>query len=386
MKRMLFIHSLSQGGAERDIAEMANHWADEGHEVTVLTLADASDDSYPLRAGIRRVGLRLMRESNGLLDAVRWNWRRLRAVRGVVRQVRPDCLVSFVEKSNVLALLATRFLGVPVVVSERTDPRRYAIGRIWSWLRRRLYPRADALVVMTESVRAWGEQTAGGRPVHVIPNPARLLSGSGASHRSQDELAAGPPQHRIVGMGRLHPQKGFDLLIEAFARLAPRFPDWRLDIYGDGEDRTRLERQIAALGLEHRAALPGWTDRPADVYRAADVFVLSSRYEGYGNVLAEAMAAGVAVVSFDCDSGPRELIRQEVDGILVPPENVEQLASAIERLIVDPQFRQRLARRAPEVLQRFTAERFFQQWDAVLAAATSRARRGVCQDMDRDRP
>ena len=366
MKLVLFIHSLARGGAERDMAEMANHWVKSGRDVTLLTLAGPEDDTFPLDPGVRRIGLGLMHRARGRFDAIRWNLRRWRAVRRTLRELEPDAVVSFVEKTNVLALASALFLKIPVIVSERVDPRAYSVGRGWNWLRRILYPKASALVVMTESVRRWGERIARRRPVFVIPNPARKMpvTSPAASKGPVDRLD--PKSHCILGMGRLNPQKGFDLLIDAFSRIAPKHPDWRLEIYGEGDERPHLERQIEMLGLTDRVFLPGWTLHPGNQFATSDLFVLSSRFEGYGNVLAEAMAAGMPVVSFDCDSGPSDIIRQGIDGILVPKENVEQLAATIDLMCGDGELRRRLAAKAPEVLNRFSEQRFFQQWDEVF--------------------
>jgi glycosyltransferase involved in cell wall biosynthesis len=170
----------------------------------------------------------------------------------------------------------------------------------------------------------------------------------------------------IVAMGRLVPQKGFDMLLDAFAPVARRHPDWNLEIWGEGPQRAALERRRAALGLEQRVRLPGTTAEPHDTLRRAGIFVLSSRREGFPMVLGEAMASGVPCVSFDCPSGPRELIRDGIDGLLVPPSNVAALSAALERLIVDRDLAQRLASKAPEVVDRFSLDAILRQWSAIF--------------------
>jgi glycosyltransferase involved in cell wall biosynthesis len=144
-------------------------------------------------------------------------------------------------------------------------------------------------------------------------------------------------------MGRLHPQKGFDLLLEAFSRIKDQYPDWSLTILGDGPLREQIESLRDELGLKGRVHLPGAVKNPHQVLKQAELFVLSSRREGFSLALLDAMSYGLPVVAFDCRSGPREIIRDGVDGVLVPPEDVGAMAEALGRLMSDESERNRLA-------------------------------------------
>jgi glycosyltransferase involved in cell wall biosynthesis len=172
-----------------------------------------------------------------------------------------------------------------------------------------------------------------------------------------------------MGLGRLTPEKGFDLLIEAFARIAPAWPMARLVIWGEGDERARLEAIRARLDLVDRVELPGATRSPERELRSATIFVLSSRLEGLPMVLLEAMAVGRPVVACDCDYGPRDIIRPGVDGLLVPPEDVPALAEAIDGLLRDDERRGTLGRRAVEVRERFAIEAISDRWDALFQEA-----------------
>jgi glycosyltransferase involved in cell wall biosynthesis len=177
-----------------------------------------------------------------------------------------------------------------------------------------------------------------------------------------------PERRTVVAAGRLVEQKRFDLLIEAFALTAEIHRDWDLIIYGEGEDRPDLEKLVADKGLAERIKLPGWTRSLSSKLARCDFFVLSSGYEGFGNVIAEAMAVGLPVVSFDCEAGPSDIIRHEVDGLLVPPLDVPALAGAMMRLMEDDAYRATLGRRAPEVLERFSLESTLALWDEVFVS------------------
>ncbi len=348
----LVIHSLDGGGAERIMALMARRWAEMGHAVTLVTLDSVENDRYPLAPAVRRIGLEQMSVSRSKLQGLWNNVTRVRLLRRAIGEARGDQVISFTDKMNVLTLLACPKSSV--IICERVDPRHHSIGRLWSQLRRYTYPRCRALVVQTDGVRAYMQRIVKNRPIYVIPNPVTPTEVSSRRERV------------VVAMGRLVPQKGFDLLIDAFAMIAAQHPDWRLMIYGEGPARASLESQIRKRNLQGAVQIAGWTTDPTQVLSTAGVFALSSRYEGFPNVLLEAMATGVAAVSFDCESGPREIMRHEVDGLLVPPQNVELLAAALDRLLSNDEERVRLGERACEVSERFSDEKFFEAWEQLL--------------------
>ena len=320
-RRIVFVvHSLAAGGAQRVLATMASHWAEQGWHVSLVTLASRDEDFFALHPAIGRVALDQVADSPNLFAAIWSNWRRIRELRRAIRRLQPEIVLSFVDQTNVLALLAARGLSIPVVIAERTDPRHHPLGRIWSWLRRQVYPRATAVVVQTEGVRPVVESLAAGKPVHVIPNgiakPAVLGQRGDESDRA------------LVAVGRLSHEKGFDLLIMAWSEIAARHPKWRLRIYGDGPARESLER-LASEHVSGHVEFCGATCDTDLAYREADLFALPSRYEGFPNALLEAMAHGLPSVAFDCESGPNEIVRDQVDGLLVPPGDVAALALSV---------------------------------------------------------
>lgn len=360
MRLTLFIEALKGGGAERVLSEMASYWAAREHTVQLLTRTPAESDFYRVHPAVDRV--MVPRPASPLGPTGRYLLR-VRALRQALVASRPDVIISFIDTSNIETLLAARDLGIPVIVSERCDPDHNDIPLHHSLLRRLLYPRADVVVVQTESVRRWAKRFLPSERVAVVPNCVRQPAPAPAVAR----------EPAIVAMGRLVDQKGFDLLIAAFARVARSLPGWRLIIVGDGERRAALERQVAALGLSDRIALPGVTADAQSFLRRAGMFVLSSRFEGFPNVLLEAMACGAPVVATDCPSGPKDIVRHGHDGLLVPVD-VDALAAAIQELGHAPDERARLGANAVEVTTRFHPDRIMAMWDDLCRRACDKAR------------
>lgn len=370
MRVTLLIGSLRCGGAERVLTSLANGWRRDGHAVTLVTLQGGRESPFfPLDPGVSLTPLGVSRPSRHVLDAVATNVRCGRALRAAFRQSRPDVIVSFLTTTNVLALLAAAGLPAPVIVSERTHPALCPLPGVWRWLRKRLYPRARAVVVQTDHVAAWFPRWMRSRVV-VIPNPVARPNRAGARKARPDGYGT------VLGVGRLNRQKGFDLLVRAFAAATRRQDGWDLVIAGDGPERQALAEIAAACGVADRVRLIGQQADIQHTYASADVFALPSRFEGFPNALLEAMAAGLPAVAADCLAGPREIICNERNGLLVKTENVEALALALSRLITDRSLRRRLGAEAAGVVDTYDAEAIRQRWNALIVKVAGSRRGG----------
>ena len=366
MKIALVISSLGPGGAERVLSILANAWAARGTPVTLITLSDSSTDFYRIDPRIERVALRATgSSSNALTGAIR-NIRRIRTLRTALRAAKPDAVVSFMTKTNVLALLACRPLQVPCIVAERTSPPNPEVRGLWSLGVRYAYSRAHAIAVQTQRGADWFRSRFPSVPVRVIPNPVVLERSPEGEEDLSTKLWPTADGPFIVAMGRLTREKGFDLLLRAFAQIGLSRPSWSLVIVGDGPERNSLEQQAKLLGLGRRVHLVGLIKSPQALLRRASAFVLSSRFEGMPMALLEAMACGLPCVSFDCPTGPRELIRSGVDGLLVPPADVPLLAQAIGTLLDSPALRRRLSDEAVRVADRYCLDHILAQWESAL--------------------
>jgi GalNAc-alpha-(1->4)-GalNAc-alpha-(1->3)-diNAcBac-PP-undecaprenol alpha-1,4-N-acetyl-D-galactosaminyltransferase len=382
----LVIATLGGGGAERVAATMANCWAAKGWAVAIITTCFGDlPSSYDLDRHVTRIDVESRRlnrlpigprESAPLASlladcspaeraALIPRTTHLMKLRKTILATRPQVVISYIDVTNLCVLSATRGSGLPVIVSEHCDPTHNFIGDGWELLRRRLYPQARYVAVLTEESLGYFSAVAGIRG-RIIPNPLTPLVFS-----ESDEMPHRKGGKTLMAMGRLAQEKGFDLLLEAFALVARRNIDWTLEIVGEGPLRPYLESCIQKFDLGRRVRLPGFTRQPFDAIRRADLFVLSSLCEGFPNVLLEAMACRVAVVSFDCPSGPRHIIRNGVDGTLVPPGDTRALALALDRLMGDPAERRRLAAKAPEVAERFGADKIMSMWEELVVECAS---------------
>jgi glycosyltransferase involved in cell wall biosynthesis len=388
----LFLPSLKGGGLEKVFLDLAQAFMDEGHVVDlILTRLEgefleslpASLNVIELKAASRRQSLpkiwqAVQQHRSALIRPVLMPFKSSRILRflpaltGYVEQHRPEVLISAMTYPNLVAIMARRLAGVPtrVVVTEHNTLSRTIENKRhkWRWrylppLMRRLYPYADRLVAVSDGVASDLAATAG-LPRQTIttgynPVVSPLLSRLAKAPPESDWFAPGAPPV-VLAVGRFSRAKGFDVLIRAFARLRAQ-RHVHLLILGDGQGRKALEAQIAKLGLKQDVRMPGFTSNPYRYMARADLFVLSSRYEGLGNVLIEALACGCPVVSTDCPSGPREILENGRYGLLEPVDDEEALALAMARTLDCPPKRDRLKRRA----QSFSLENVFPRYREI---------------------
>ena len=361
MRIAFILPTFTAGGAERVASLLCNYWVEQGHDVTALTFEGAGDERvYHLDDRVTLRGIDALNRNRGLASRVGTNLRRLVRLRAALKAFKPDAIVAFTTEANLVAIWSALGLGVPVVVSERNQPDRPGLGRLTRAVRRLSYPLAAALVVQTEGI-AQGVRARFGAPVHVLPNPIRLASWGGVPRAEQ-------ATKRIVAAGRLVPQKGFAALITSFAALADDYPDWQLVIYGEGTDRAALETAARRLSLGDRIVLPGVSKDMRAAFAAADLFVLPSRYEGYPNVLLEALASGCAVIATDCPGGTAEILGGGKYGLLVEPENPAALTTELQRMMSNQALRRQFAAQAREAVSALDVGAVGRRWLELFAS------------------
>ena len=232
------------------MARLVTMFSARGHDVTLITLDDGSGDRYEVGSAVARVHLNVMSDSGNKVAGLIATAKRVKALRRAMKAATPDVVLSFCDVTNVLTLLASRFWSIPVVVSERSDPAAQAIAAPWAQLRPKLYRRAVGVVVLTDAAATTVAPWCRGQPI-VIP--------SAVDSPPSDLTVPSDPAGDFVAVGRLEREKGFDLLIDAFAKIASDHPRARLSIYGEGSLRRSLEQQCERLGLNDSIVMPGWT-------------------------------------------------------------------------------------------------------------------------------
>ena len=363
---VLYIDSLKTGGAERVTLLLARWLAEEGWRATVLTRHGASHDFYPVPAGVQRaiepLDPRWLRRFGPLGFPLR-----VLRLRTWLQRHQPDLVLGMTTLPAIKLLLAVRGMACPCIVSERNFPPLKRPGWPWRLLRRLTYPWAQLHLVQTEATGRWMAEHLHARPQLCLANPvAWPLPRFAPDPDPTDWLERRKVvshQQVLLAVGTKAHQKGFDRLVAMFALLRKRHPQLHLVILGmdavpyHGVDQQAQLRRLLPQA-SHCLHFPGRVGNVQDWYERADLFLLPSRYEGFPNVLLEAMASGCCCISSDCPQGPAELICDGVNGRLLPNDaNPETWAELVSELLTDSEQRRLLADGALDVRRRFSEER-----------------------------
>ena len=356
----LVISDLKAGGAQRVVALLAGHWAAQGRRVAVVTQAGTDEDFFRLDPRVRRIVAGGLGASPDPLRRALRNLKGIALLRRALAAADAPVAVGFVGRTAIRTVLAAQGMGLRVVAAERNDPSRQRLGGPWDLLRRLAYRRAD--LVLANS-RAGLEALARFVPrerLAFAPNPLPAPPPGEAAPKS------GP---FFLAIGRLHRQKAYDVLLQAFARIAPTFPQWRLVVLGEGELKSALAEQTAALGLCGQVEWLGQHADPWPWLRAADVFVLPSRFEGTPNALLEAMSCSVPPIVSDATAGALEYVADGESGLVAPVEDAAALAQAMARLAGDPAARAALGAGARRRVAALSFDEAAAAWGRLLGLA-----------------
>jgi GalNAc-alpha-(1->4)-GalNAc-alpha-(1->3)-diNAcBac-PP-undecaprenol alpha-1,4-N-acetyl-D-galactosaminyltransferase len=359
----LVISSLGGGGAERVAVDLCAALASAGRNVAVLTLSGNDPDAHELPPAIPRDRIDIRYSPKNKFESLKFTLINLLKMRRSILAQKPDVVISFIDQTNIRTIGCLAGTGIPVVVSERVHPGHHPVTRSWGFLRRLVYRFADAVVVQADDIADWFRKNVPTRKLVTIPNAVRSSAFVGCA---SPDLAR---EKIILGIGRLARQKGFDLLLRAFAMSGLANEGWRVVILGEGAERQALTALSDELEISGSIEMRGHVTNVSEWMSRSSLFALSSRYEGFPNALLEAMQLGMACISFDCPSGPRILINDGSNGILVPAEDITGLCEGLRKLAQGKALRELLSKAAIKVSERFSANTVYGLWMKVADSA-----------------
>ena len=343
---MLLLGAFSWGGAERVMCSLANHLSKDNN--VILVLLTQKNRTYELNSDIKCInGINWNNELHGIFQ-----------LRKIIKQNNPDLIISFITHVNIAAILASLFLKIPIIISERNDPSKSATTFLRKILRKITYPMASGFVFQTDDAKKYFSKKIAGRSV-VIPNPLFLSD-------SPEELDN--RINEVVSIGRLVPQKRHDLIIKSFFEANGVDGNYHLTIYGNGDEYDKLLKLIESLKMLDKIDIHNAVNDLHRRIRKAKIFVLMSEYEGMPNSLAEAMGLGLACISSDCPcGGPRYLIENGKNGYLIKVNHVDDLTNKLKTLMKDDNLIKKLSKNAMIIKEKLSNDRIFALWDKYIA-------------------
>lgn len=349
-KVVFFTESMEMmGGMERVVAFLANELSQD-YDVKVLTM-HGEGCIYPNFHGvIETLDINIVPDSGGRKLKRYWTtFRRLKAY--LQRNPDVEYLVANSAALSGSAMLVKVFSDLKVKVIPFEHNKFMFPGKFWRWVRQWTFSKSHRVIALTKD--AHQDYLKINSPSVHMPNALSLTTSDLSELKHK----------KLVAVGRLVDQKGFDLLLHAWQKVIASYPDWQLEIVGDGEDGPMLKSLAEQLGISHNVIFFGQSNHVQDRYIEASGFIFSSRYEGFGLVLIEAMAHGLPCISFDCDSGPRDIIEDGINGYLVEGQNVEQLVDCIKQYIdLSIEDKQEMSKHAKETSLLYSPEIIIDRW------------------------
>lgn len=361
----IVISDMGSGGAQKIVSSLIGYLIDQGHTLTLITLDDGKSDFFKAPEQCARIALDLQQNSTGKLSGIFANLKRIRTLRRAIKKTNCDTVISFIAPTNILTILATRFLNVKVIISERNDPARQSYGRFWDWAREKTYRYADMVSANSKNAIEHLNNYVPKDKLFFIPN-----------HLNKAEQPYIVKQNNkakvILSVGRLHHQKAMDTLIKAFAEFHKSNQDWHLKILGQGSLENELKELSASLNLDEAIQFEGVSDNPYEYYKEASVFALASRHEGTPNALLEAMSCGVCPVISNACTEALAYIENKKSGIVFPVDDVSALANALDSICNDLPARQEYADQAMKNVEALNAEHTLKEWDKLINKVNSK--------------
>ena len=352
--RLSFIAAnLNSGGAERVMSLLANQFSENDYEVEFIFLKN-DIRFYPLHQNVKIKVAEKECGSTSLFKKLLW-------MRKYIKQNKPDAIFAFRIAIYSVTLLSLFGVKVPVIASERNDPRFNSLA--WKIIQALLLPLANHFIVQTQQIKDYFPKFIQ-KKTDIIFNPVTEKVFS---------LPIVPKEKRIISVGRLHSQKNQKMMIEAFARVSEQFPEWKLVIYGEGPERDSLESLVSSFRFQvsSRISLPGRSENIIDELNRSEIFAFSSDYEGMSNAVVEAFCVGLPIITTKV-SGTEDFIKENKNGFLLERNDVDGMEMAMRKLMSDEKLRKNIGDNNRQQANIFKIEHIFQQWENVVNKVVNR--------------
>lgn len=353
---VFFISALRKGGAERVLLNLVRYFSQSGYIVTLVTQYKAEQE-YELDDNINRIYSEILPEEmtqNRITNFIN----RYKKLRNIWKDLKPDAIVSFIGKNNIMAIFTSLFLHIPVIVAVRGEPNEEYYSKGMKLGARVLFNFASGVVLQTEDSKLFFGKMIQKR-AKVLKNPL--------TEEFIKPLYEGPRDKTIISVGRLDENKNQQMLIRAFAEIEKVHPDYKLILYGDGDKRDELEKLVEKLGIKDKVEMPGNINNISSRIQKAGIFALTSKTEGMPNALLEAMVLGIPSISVDCPcGGPKDIIDSGVNGFLIQRNNIEELVEKINYIIEHPDMAQQMGRQAFLIRDEYMPQKVYQSWENYI--------------------
>jgi len=353
-----YISALRKGGAERVMVNLIEYFKGRGYRVSLVTQYSAECE-YEIDKDIERIYSDITSEEE--TDSRIINFiKRYRKLQGIWKNLQPDVILSFIGLNNIMTILTTRRLHIPVAVAVRGDPKEEYAGKKLYTLAQKYFPKANLVILQTEDSKDFFNKSVNMKTV-VLRNPLSkaLLEISPIKSDAREK--------RIVTAGRLDSNKNQAGIIKAFAGCVEKHPEYSLSIYGDGEDRTKLEQLAIDLGIAEKVEFTGNVPDVWERMKNAQIFVLNSYTEGMPNALLEAMSLGLACISTDCPcGGPKQIIKDGENGLLIPTGDDDKLFEKLSALLDKQEMIREIGEKSLVIREEYSPEKVLSEWEEKL--------------------
>lgn len=347
MKKILFITgSMGKGGAERVISLLSKYYIKKGWKVSIAMLLHNKIE-YEIQRDINIVNL------SSKYGIKRGFFGVIKNTRTYIKEYQPDVIACFMAQNILLTALAIKNLKIPFIVSERIDPSQVKRNVLFKYFLNRIYEKSSLVIFQTKRAQNYFNEKIRKNSC-IIGNPISVTTTKSSKGK-----------HIIVSVGRMTKQKNQEMLIRVFNKIHDKYPEYIMQIYGDGPLKKQLEHQITDLGLSNCVFLPGVSDNIHSDISNAEMFVLPSNFEGLSNALMEAMLMGLPCISTNC-SGSDEIITNKENGLLVPIGDEEKMYEAIEKMILNPELREKISNNSINSMEQYKEENIIRVWDSTI--------------------